>query len=348
MQEDVVVGTKRGLTMKRVLALVMVMAMTTSFAYADLININGTGSTFINPAITWLIRDYSPNDPLVNLNYEATDSETGIEQIIANKVDFAATEVPLTMDQIKTSLGHLFYFPVAMGAVAVAYDVPGVDSGLKLTQAALARIYLGQITEWDDPQITQENPGVRIPNLPIVVVHQSNESGTSYIFTDYLSAISSEWKSNVGQGTSVNWPVGLSGSGDEGVAKMIKNTSGSIGYVGLAYVKKNRLTAASLQNKSGNFMEPETGAVVQAVAGIKIPMSLRRSLVNSADPKAYPIVGVTWILIYRHMNARKTSGIVSFIRWAITDGQLLIKHKGYAPLPASFVEKIEKKLDLVK
>jgi len=245
--------------------------------------------------------------------------------------------------------GRIYHIPMVMGAVAVAYNLPGVDKGLKLTQEVLAGIYLGQITMWNDPKITAANPGVNLPNSSIVVVHRSDGSGTSFIFTDYLSSISSDWKGRVGKGTSVNWPIGLGGKGNAGVSGLLKQSPGTIGYVELAYAKENGLTYAFLQNKSGSFIEPSIDSTSKAAVGVEIPKDFRFSIVNSSNPDAYPIAGITWLLIYKQMDdATKGKAIVDFIKWAVTDGQKLTADLDYAPLPDNLVQMIQQKLDQVK
>lgn len=335
--------------MRKILALVVAMAVMTSFAFADSTLINGAGSTFIYPAITKWFDEYSKTNPDFQFNYQSIGSGGGIKQITAKTVDFGATDGPMTMDQMTQAPGRIYHIPMVMGAVAVAYNIPGVDKGLKLTPAILSGIYLGKITQWNDPQITAQNPGVNLPSSSIVVAHRSDGSGTSYIFTDYLSSVSGDWKGKVGKGTSVNWPIGLGGKGNEGVAGLLKQSPGSIGYVELAYAKENNLTYANLQNKSGNFIEPTIDSTSKAAEGANIPSDFRFSIVNSPNPDAYPIAGTTWILIYKQMdNAVKGKAIVDFIRWAVTDGQKLTAAMDYAPLPASLVDLIQKKLDQVK
>jgi len=335
--------------MKKVLSLVMAMAMVTSVAFADTTLVNGAGSTFIYPAISKWFDEYSKTNSNVMFNYQAIGSGGGIKQITAKTVDFGATDGPMTMDQMTQAPGRIYHIPMVMGAVAIAYNLPGVDKGLKITPEVLAGIYLGKITQWNDPKIVSQNPGISLPNTSIVVVHRSDGSGTSFIFTDYLSSISSAWKGSVGKGTSVNWPVGLGGKGNEGVSGLLKQSPGSIGYVELAYAIENSLTYANLQNKSGNFIEPTVDSTSKAAVGLNIPSDFRFSIVNSANPEAYPIAGTTWLLIYKQMDDPiKGKAIVDFIKWAITDGQKLTADLDYAPLPDSLVEMIQKKLDQVK
>jgi phosphate transport system substrate-binding protein len=336
--------------MKRILSLVAAMAMMTSVVFADSTLINGAGSTFMYPALTKWFEEYSTIDPSVQFNYQAIGSGAGIKQITAKTVDFGGTDGPMTMDQMTAAPGRIYHIPMVMGATAMAYNIPGVEGGLKLTPAIIAGIYLGQITQWNDPKITEQNPGVNLPNSSIVVAHRSDGSGTTYIFTDYLSSVSPDWKSRVGKGTSVNWPVGLGGKGNQGVSGILVQSPGSIGYVELAYAIQNKLTYAVVQNQSGSFIEPTVDSTSEAASGVNIPDDFRVSIVNSSNPKAYPIVGFSWMLVYKNMSDEPVKGkaIVNFAKWAVTDGQKFSADLDYAPLPADLVQKIQAKLDKIK
>ncbi len=335
--------------MKKILALLVATAVMTSFAFADAVLINGAGATFPYPIYSKWFDEYGKANPGVMFNYQSIGSGGGIKQITAKTVDFGASDGPMTMDQMTAAPGRIYHIPTVMGAVAIAYNLDGVDKGLKLSGDVLADIYLGKITQWNDPRITEQNAGVSLPGKSIVVVHRSDGSGTSYIFTDYLSKVSSEWKSKVGKSTSVNWPLGLGGKGNEGVAGMLKQTPGSIGYVELAYAKENVLSYAFMKNQSGAYIEPTLESTSKAADGADIPSDFRASIVNSPNPEAYPIASFTWLLIYKQMDDHvKGKAIVDFIRWAITDGQKYAQDLDYAPLPPNVVELIQKKLDQVK
>jgi len=335
--------------MKKILALLVATAVMTSFAFADAVLINGAGATFPYPIYSKWFDEYGKANPGVMFNYQSIGSGGGIKQITAKTVDFGASDGPMTMDQMTAAPGRIYHIPTVMGAVAIAYNLDGVDKGLKLSGDVLADIYLGKITQWNDPRITEQNAGVSLPGKSIVVVHRSDGSGTSYIFTDYLSKVSSEWKSKVGKSTSVNWPLGLGGKGNEGVAGMLKQTPGSIGYVELAYAKENVLPYAFMKNQSGAYIEPTLESTSKAADGADIPSDFRASIVNSPNPEAYPIASFTWLLIYKQMDDHvKGKAIVDFIRWAITDGQKYAQDLDYAPLPPNVVELIQKKLDQVK
>lgn len=326
------------------------MAMTiVGVAYATPVLINGAGATFPYPIYSKWFDVYSSVHPERHFNYQSIGSGGGIKQITAKTVDFGASDGPMTADQLAEAPGRIFHIPMVMGAVAVTYNLPGIEKGLKLSGDILANIFLGKITKWDDVRIASLNAGVKLPAQDIVVVHRSDGSGTSFIFTDYLSSVSGEWKSKVGKATSVNWPIGLGGKGNEGVAGFVKQTEGSIGYVELSYAIKNDLAYAYLENKSGKFIEPTLESTSKAADRVAIPEDFRVSIVNSPNPAAYPISGFTWLLIYKNMdNSVKGKAIVEFIQWAIHDGQKYTADILYAPLPPEVVKMIEGKLLEVK
>src|SRR6202142_3829951 len=269
--------------MKKILALIAAMAMMTSFAFADATLINGAGATFPYPIYSKWFDEYSKVNPGVLFNYQSIGSGGGIKQITAKTVDFGASDGPMTMDQMTAAPGRIYHIPTVMGAVVVSFNLDGVKTGLKLSGDVLADIYLGKITQWNDPRITEQNAGVNLPSTGIVVVHRSDGSGTSYIFTDYLSKVSSAWKSKVGKSTSVNWPLGLGGKGNEGVAGMLKQTPGGIGYVELAYAKENNLSYAYMKNQSGAYIEPTLESTSKAADGAVIPDDFRASVVRSEE-----------------------------------------------------------------
>jgi len=321
----------------------------TSFAFAEATLINGAGATFPYPIYSKWFDEYGKANPGVMFNYQSIGSGGGIKQITAKTVDFGASDGPMTMDQLTQAPGRIYHIPTVMGAVVIAYNLEGVARGLKLSGDVLADIYLGKITQWNDPRITEQNAGVNLPGSSIVVVHRSDGSGTSYIFTDYLSNVSSVWKGKVGKATSVNWPIGLGGKGNEGVAGMLKQTPGGIGYVELAYAKENNLPYAFMKNQAGAYVEPTLESTSKAADGAVIPDDFRASIVNSPNPESYPIASFTWLLIYKQMDDHvKGKAIVDFIKWAITDGQKYAEDLDYAPLPANVVQMIQQKLDKVK
>lgn len=329
--------------LKRISMIAIAAAMSISTVFAGNL-INGAGSTFVYPAMTKWFDVYSKDHPDVQFNYQAIGSGGGIKQISAKTVDFGATDGPMTQEQMGEAPGRIYHIPVVMGAVAVAYNLPGVSSLLKLTPDIIADMFLGKITHWDDSRITSINPGVTLPNDSVVIAHRSDGSGTSFIFTDYLSSVSPEWKSKVGKGTAVNWPVGLGGKGNEGVAGILKQTPGAIGYVELAYAVKNNLSYAQIKNASGAFIEPSIESTSEAASGVVMPEDFRVSIVNSSNPKAYPIAGFTWVLIYKEMGGEKGQQILDFIKWAVHEGQKYTADLYYAPLPNDLVAKIDAKL----
>ncbi len=311
--------------------------------------INGAGATFPYPIYSKWFDEYSKINPTVQFNYQSIGSGGGIKQITAKTVDFGATDGPMTPDQMAEAPGRIYHIPMVMGAVVVTYNLEGVDKGLRISPDILADIFLGNITKWNDSRITAINPDQKLPDQDIVVIHRSDGSGTTFIFVDYLSSVSSEWKNKVGKATSVNWPVGLGGKGNEGVSGLVKQTPGGIGYVELSYAIKNKLAYAFLESQSGKFIEPDLESTSKAAEGVEIPEDFRVSLVNSSNPAAYPIAGFTWLLIYKNMDdAVKGKAIVDFIKWAIHDGQKYTEKLLYAPLPDKVVEMIENRLGQIK
>ncbi len=320
-----------------------------AYAVAGSALINGAGATFPYPIYSKWFDVYSTVKPDIRFNYQSIGSGGGIKQIIAGTVDFGASDGPMTDQQLADAPGRIFHIPMVMGAVVAAYNVPGIDKGLKLTPDTLADIYLGRITKWNDPKIASANAGLNLPDTAIIVARRSDGSGTTYIWVDYLSSVSNDWKLQVGKGTSVNWPVGLGGKGNEGVAGIIKQTPGALGYVELSYAVKNNLSYAYVQNKSGNFIEPTLESTSKAAEGVTMPSDFRVSLVNSPNPDAYPVAGFTWLLIYKNQeDAFKGRALVDFIHWAIHEGQAYTKDLIYAPLPNDVVAMIEKKMSEVK
>lgn len=334
--------------MKKILAFIFAVSLA-SLAWADATLINGAGATFPYPIYSKWFDEYAKLNPGLTFNYQSIGSGGGIKQITAKTVDFGASDGPMTQDQLNEAPGRIYHIPTVMGADVLAFNLKGVQTGLKLTGDIIADIFLGKITKWNDGRIASENPGVNLPDQDIVVIHRSDGSGTTYIFVDYLSSVSPQWKAKVGKGTSVNWPKGLGGKGNEGVAGLIKQTPGAIGYVELAYAKQNNLPYAYIKNSSGNYIEPTLESVSKAAEGVTIAPDFRVSIVNSSNADAYPIASFTWLLIYKEMDDHvKGEAIVNFIKWAVTDGQKYAQTLDYAPLPANVVEMIQEKLKQVK
>ena len=313
--------------------------------------INGAGATFPYPLYSKWFSEYAKVDPTVKFNYQSIGSGGGIKQITAQTVDFGASDKPLSDNELKAAPGKLLHIPTVMGAVVVTYNIPGIGAGLKLKSEDVADIFLGKITKWNDKRITDDNPGIRLPDQPIIVVHRSDGSGTTSIFTNFLCGISGEWKGKVGTGTSVNWPVGLGGKGNEGVAGQVKTTRYSIGYVELAYAFENRLPYATLRNVSGNFVEPSIKTTSAAAAGAakSMPADYRISLVNQPGKNAYPIVGFTWLLIYQQQkNPTNGKKLVEFLNWELKHGQKMAPALLYAPLPANVARMVERTVKSIR
>ncbi len=311
------------------------------------VRLTGAGSTFVYPFFSKIFDEYHQLHPQVSVNYQSIGSGAGIKQITEKTVAFGATDGPMTDEQLKAAPGIL-HIPVIMGAEAVIYNIPGIKSGLKLSSDVLAAIFLGDIKKWNDPRIVKLNPGLKLPNKDVLVVHRSDGSGTTYIFTDYLSKTSPQWKSKVGKSTSVNWPVGLGSKGNEGVAGQVSQTAGAIGYVELAYAVQNDFTYAVLLNNSGKFIKPTAASTSASADGIKLPADLRVSLVDSPNKKAYPITGFSWMLIYQNQKAAKGKVLADLAWWVVHDGQKYTKPLNYAPLPEAVVKMDEAKIKLLE
>lgn len=304
------------------------------------INLNGAGATFPFPIYSKWFDEYGKANPEVRINYQSIGSGGGIKQLQAGTVDFGASDAPLSDAEVKQMPTPVIHLPMVAGAVALAYHLPGVATGLKLSPEVLAGMFLGTITKWNDPKITALNPGMKLPALPVTIAHRSDGSGTTYIFTNYLAAVSPAWKAKVGAGKSVNWPAGIGGKGNEGVAGVLTQRPGSIGYVELAYAEQNKLPVAAVRNAAGQFAMPTIDSTTAAASGAISAMKkdVRVSIVNAPGAKAYPISGFTYILLYKEQkDATKGKALVDFLQWAITDGQQYAAPLKYAPLPAAVV-----------
>jgi len=304
--------------------------------------LNGAGATFPYPIYSKWFDEYSKIDSSARFNYQSIGSGGGIKQITEQTVDFGASDGPMTDDQLKAAPAHLLHFPTVMGAVVLTYNVEGVSTALKFTPEAIAGIYLGKITKWNDSVLTAANPGVTLPNQDIIVVHRSDGSGTTYIFTDYLSKISVDWERKVGKSTSVNWPVGLGGKGNEGVTGLVKQSPNSIGYVELIYAISNNLPFGDVKNLAGSFVKPSLESVTAAAAAAaqNMPDDFRVSITNAPGAEAYPISGMTWLLVYeKQKDAEKGKKLVQFLDWMVRDGQQYAPALHYAPLPKEVVVK---------
>jgi phosphate transport system substrate-binding protein len=315
--------------------------------YAQLL-INGAGATFPYPIYSKWFDEYAKVDPSVRFNYQSIGSGGGQKQITARTVDFGASDGPMSDENLAKTPGKILHLPTVAGADVIAYNLPG-DPKLKLDGDAIANIFLGNITKWNDPKIAALNPGVELPDAGIIPVHRSDGSGTTYIFVDYLSSISPVWADSVGKGTSVKWPVGIGGKGNEGVAGQVKQLSGAVGYVELIYAKQNKMPYADVKNAAGNFITPTIESVTAALATAKIPDDFRFSMVNAPGDNAYPISGATWLLVYeKQKDAAKGKKLVEFLNWALTKGEGMASSLDYASLPATVQQRVLERIKTIK
>ena len=312
--------------------------------------LNGAGATFPYPMYSKWFSEYNKLHPDIQFNYQSIGSGGGIRQVLAGTVDFGATDGPMTDEQLSQAKTKILHIPTVLGADVPAYNIPGVSEELKFTPELLANIFLGKITSWNDAALAKANPGVNLPNQPIIVIHRSDGSGTTYIFTDYLSKVSTDWKNQVGKGTSVKWPVGLGGKGNEGVAGMIRQMQGSIGYVELIYAVNNHIAYGSVKNAAGEFVKASLESVTAAAASVKsMPADFRVSITNAPGKDAYPIASFTWLLIPTPAkDPAKGKIIVDFLNWMLEDGQKMTAALSYAPLPESVEAKVKEAIKRVK
>jgi phosphate transport system substrate-binding protein len=312
--------------------------------------VTGAGATFPYPLYSKWFDEFHKRNAEIQINYQSIGSGGGIRQVLEGTIDFGATDGPMTDDQLKTAPIPILHLPTALGAVVPTYNVAGVER-LHFTPEAIAGIFLGKVTHWNDPAIAKENPGVTLPAAAIVPIHRSDGSGTTYIFTDYLSKVSSEWQQTVGRGTSVNWPVGLGGKGNEGVAGLVKQTPNAIGYVELIYAVQNKTPYGDVRNRAGKFVQAtlETVTAAAAAAAGNMPEDFRVSITDPAGAEAYPIASFTWLLVPTQIkNAEKGAAIRKFLDWMLSDGQPLAAPLNYAPLPASVVALEQKALGKIQ
>ena len=318
--------------------------------WGDTITLNGAGATFPYPMYSKWFSEYKKLHPDIQFNYQSIGSGGGIRQVLAGTVDFGASDGPMTDEQLAQAKTKILHIPTVLGADVPAYNIPGVSEELKFTPELLANIFLGKITAWNDAALTKANPGVNLPNQPIIVIHRSDGSGTTYIWTDYLSKVSSDWKNQVGKGTSVKWPVGLGGKGNEGVAGMIRQMQGSIGYVELIYAVQNHISYGSVKNAAGEFVKASLDSVTAAGASVKnMPADFRVSITNAPGKNTYPIASFTWLLIpATSKDPGKGKMIADFLSWMVDDGQKMTADLSYAPLPESVVAKVKETIKQVK
>jgi phosphate transport system substrate-binding protein len=328
--------------MKKLLMGLFLLAGTAASAAGLLIN--GAGATFPFPIYSKWFSEYNKLHPDLKFNYQSIGSGGGIKQFTDGTVDFGASDAPMKDDQIAKA-PDVVHIPTVLGADVVAYNLPGV-AALRFSPDTLANIFLGKITKWSDPAIAADNPGAKLPDQAISVARRSDGSGTTFIFTDYLSKVSPEWKTKVGSGTSVNWPVGLGGKGNEGVTGIIKSTPGSLGYVELIYAIQQKLSVADIKNQDGSFVKPSLESITAAAAGVEVPADYRVSITNPAGKASYPIAGFTYLLVHKDAKDKaKGVAMVNFLKWALTDGQALAIPLDYAPLPKSVQQRVLKSID---
>jgi len=349
---------------KKILRLTTALLLITSIALAascggqqqgsagGKVSLQGAGATFPNPIYQKWLSEYSKLNQNVRIDYQSIGSGGGIKQIQAQTVDFGASDAPMTDAEMKSSPAELVHIPTVLGAVVLTYNLQGVSQPLRFSPETIADIFLGKITKWDDAKIKQDNAGVNLPSADITVVHRSDGSGTTFVFTDYLSKVSDEWKQKVGADKSPQWPVGQGGKGNEGVTGMIKQQPDTIGYVELAYAKQNNLPVVVVKNSSGNFVEPTIDAVTAAAAGsaASTPDDLRVSITNAPGASAYPISSYTYILVYKEQrDTAKGKALIDFLWWCLHDGQAVTHDPQYpyAPLPEEIVRRAEAKLNSI-
>jgi phosphate transport system substrate-binding protein len=314
------------------------------------LRLQGAGATFPNPLYQKWLSEYSKQHPELKIEYQSIGSGAGIKQLKEQTIDYGASDAPMTDADIKSAPGEIVHVPTVLGAVVITYNLQGITQPLRFSPEVIADIFLGKIKKWNDPKITADNPGVTLPASDITVVHRAEGSGTSAVFTDYLSKVSAEWKEKVGAGTSPSWPIGMGGKGNEGVTGQVKSTPNTIGYVELAYAVQNKLPVGQVKNASGVFITPSIDTVTAAAAAsaANMPDDLRVSITNAAGPDAYPISSYTYVLLYKNQkDAAKGKALVNFLWWGIHDGESFAKDLQYAPLPADIVKRAEAKINSV-
>ncbi len=326
-------------------------ALLSAVASAQSVDLTGAGATFPYPIYSKWFSDYAQRTG-IKINYQSIGSGGGIRQLSEQTVDFGASDGPMSDQELANAKGGaVLHFPTVMGAVVMTYNVPGINSALNLSGDVIADIYSAKITRWNDARIIAQNRGVSLPNSDILVVHRSDGSGTTYIFSDYLTSVSPSWASSLGRGKEIKWPVGLGGKGNEGVAGQVKQTPGSIGYVELAYAKQNKLPYANVRNAAGRYVAPSIASVTAAAGGMKLPKNTdyRVSMVNAPGNDSYPISSMTWILVYQNQPDRvKGAKLVNFLRWAYKDGEKAASSLDYAPLPAPMVAQLQNRLKTIR
>lgn len=315
------------------------------------VDLTGAGATFPYPLYSRWFNDYAQRTN-VRINYQSIGSGGGIRQVLAHTVDFGATDVPMSEEELSAANGPVEHIPTALGAVAITYNLPEIKQPLRLSGTAIANIFLGHIKRWNDPQLQALNPDAPLPARDILVVHRADGSGTSYILSDYLASVNAEWAMGPGRGKDVHWATGIGGKGNEGVAGQVKAMEGAFGYIEVVYARQNFLPVAHVQNKSGNFISPQAHEISAAAASVTDSMSgssdFRISLVNAPGADAYPITSFTWLLVApASIGKSKTQQLTQFLRWALKDGEAVARELGYVPLPAATAKRVLARLDVL-
>jgi phosphate transport system substrate-binding protein len=335
--------------MRRILTATLV-AMSLLGCAAAQTTLNGAGATFPNPIYSKWFSEYHKANPEVQVNYQSIGSGGGIQQLLAGTVDFGASDGPMSDEQLAKAKTKILHLPTVLGSVVPAYNVPGVSGEIKFGQQVLADIFLGKITSWNDAAIARDNPDLKLPNTPILVVHRSDGSGTTYIFTDFLSKVSPDWRSRVGKGTAVQWVIGLGAKGNEGVAGMVRQMPGAIGYVELIYALQNNISYGPVQNSAGKFVKADLSSTSAAAASVKqMPADFRVSITNPPGDAAYPIASFTWLLIpAQWQDKNKEKIIVDFLHWMLATGEGIAPSLNYASLPASVAQKVATAINQIR
>ncbi len=311
--------------------------------------INAAGATFPYPIYSKWFSEYHKQHPEIEINYQSIGSGGGIRQVTAGTVDFGASDGPMSDEQLAQGKQKIYHIPTVLGAVVPIYNVPKTSQELRFSGALLAEIFMGTVSNWNDPKIAKENRGAKLPDQEIVVVHRSDGSGTTYCFTDYLSKVSADWKSGPGKSTSVKWPKGLGAKGNEGVAGMVRQMEGTIGYVELIYAEQNKISFGAVQNASGNYVKASLAGTTAAAGGAKIPSDYRVSITNAPGKDAYPISTFTWLLIpQRNSDASKQKAIVDFLNWMLDKGEPMVSQLSYAPLPKELAARVKTTIQQLK
>lgn len=332
---------------KAAIARVGLIAATTLGASAWVLaqDLTGAGSTFINPIMQNWISKYR-SEAGVSVNYQSIGSGGGISALINKTVDFAGTDAPMSASEMQQAGRPVLHIPVVTGTICIAYNIPGMGGALHMSGPVLADIYLGKVSYWDDPAIKAMNKGVSLPHSKIFVAHRSDGSGSTFILTDYLSKVSSDWASRVGTGKSVHWPVGLGGKGSEGIAGLVRSNPFSIGYVELAYATQNGITYCSMRNAKGKFVAPSSASGSYAAAGVTMPADMRVSITNTSHPNGYPISGFTWLVVYQ--NPSKSAELKRFLNWVLSKGQDYTSALQYAPIPDAVISRLKAMINSIR